>query len=56
MKLKGNHCTSGAFFLVDYLSDFQLVRAHLLDLLTGGRRDQLWCETRAVMERSTYTR
>ncbi len=56
MQLKGNHRTCGTLLLVDCLSECQLVRAHLLDLLTGSTRDQFWCEMRAAMERSAYTR
>src|SRR5258706_11787402 len=55
MKIKGSRHTSGTGLLEDGLSVCQQVRAHLLDLLTGGTRDQFWCETLAGMERSTYT-
>ena len=40
MKLERSHRTFGTVLLEGYLSVGQLVRAHFLDLLTGGTRDQ----------------
>ena len=52
MKLKGSHRTCATVLLEGYLSACQLVRAHLLDLLTGCTRDQSGVKR---AEQRTYT-